>query len=492
MSSSEDGTNCIEGILHQNVVFGFWSKRFCRLINNQFMIFKKRTDKKPQQTVYMSTLVQIEIVDATNNKFRIKIPTSSKLNENFQNPIQISTSIPNLSQLASDDVTYNYIYLQASSKNEMMKWILDLRVCSYANPEMSMDMFKIISVIGRGQFGKVMLCQKKDTQEIVAVKSVHKSRLVEAKKLYTILAERNILANVKHPFIISLKYAFQTPTKFYLGLEYAPGGDLFHLISDSQPPLDDIKLYIAEISLALEELHKNGVIYRDLKPENVLFDSKGHIKLTDFGLSKLFDSSPANCSNQIAQIDDKEDCTFNLQTTSTFCGTTEYIAPEMIKKTGYSYSVDWWSLGVLAYELFFQSTPFESASKKQTYSNILKADPYYPPNCNPDIKEFLQMLLQKSPKKRGNFESIKSSKFFQNFNFDAVLRKEIPPLHVPVVYDLTNPNNFDKQFTNEAPMDSVVYYDGNTPMVSNFSFSCLTSESGELLPTTLNHSLSIP
>ncbi|KAK8894814.1 hypothetical protein M9Y10_023252 [Tritrichomonas musculus] len=480
MSSSGCGSDSCEGTLWKNVMLGFWSKRFCRLEGNNFMIFKKKSDKKPEQIIVMSSLVTTEITDATNNKFKIKIPKSSKYNKATTGTFE-SPSIPNFIKSAEESA-YNIFYFQAASKNEMMEWILDLRVCAFANPELSMDMFNIISVLGRGNFGKVMLCTKKDTQEVVAVKTVHKARLVAAQKLYTILTERNILSRVKHPFIISLKYAFQTPTKFYLCLEYAPGGDLFHLLSDGSPPIDDIKLYIAELSLAIEELHLNGVIYRDLKPENVLFDAKGHIKITDFGLSKLFDADPVN-----QLVSDS-----SVPITSTFCGTTEYMAPEMIKKTGYSYAIDWWSLGVMTYEMFFGMTPFEAGSKKQIYQNILKSEPHFDRGVDPDVKEFITMLLQKNPKKRGNFDSIKKSKLMANVDFNAVYRKEIPLLHVPYVSDLTDPNNFDKEFTKEAAFDSVVTNEPVSPMVSNFSFSCLTDDNDSLLTNQLNHSKSTP
>lgn len=486
MSSSGDGGDCIEGNLWRSIILGFWSKRYCILKDNQFMIFKKKSDMKPEQTVIMSSLVSTEITDVSNNRFRIKIPKSSKYNKTHSNPIETSISTPNLNK-QNDENSYTIIYLQAGSKNDMMKWILDLRVCSYINPELSMDMFDILSVIGRGRYGKVMLCQKKDTQEIVAIKTVHKKRLYEAQKLYTILTERNILAKVKHPFIISLKYAFQTTTKFYLCLEYAPGGDLFHLLRDGAPPIDDIKLYIAELALAIEELHLNGIIYRDLKPENVLFDAKGHIKITDFGLSKLFDSKPIKSNNA-------EDLFLQSQqpTTSTLCGTTEYMAPEMIKKSGYSFQIDWWSLGILTYEMFFGMTPFEAGNKQQIYQNILKGDVYFPREVNSDVKEFISMLLQKNPKKRGDFDSIKNSKLMKDINFNLVYQKKIPVLNSPLVSDLTNPNNFDSEFTKEDPFDSVANNEDSSPMVSNFSFSCLINDEIEIFSCQLNHSTSVP
>jgi serine/threonine protein kinase len=198
-----------------------------------------------------------------------------------------------------------------------------------------MDEFDSISVIGRGNYGKVMLCQSKFTRERFAIKTVRKAVLLKSQKVHTVIRERQILEQVTSPFIVRLCFAFQTPSKFYLGLEYVPGGDLFHRLTDRTNPITpaDARLYIAEIALALDYVHEAGVLYRDLKPENVLVCRDGHLKLTDFGLAK--------------QMNAEEE-------TATFCGTPEYVAPEMIRKENYSYAIDWWALGVLAFELVFR------------------------------------------------------------------------------------------------------------------------------------------
>ena len=214
-----------------------------------------------------------------------------------------------------------------------------------------MDNFKILSVIGRGYYGKVMLVQEiKSPKNFYAIKSIRKTTLKESNSIHTIVAERNVLAKCKHPFIVSLKFAFQTPSKFYFGLEYAPGGELFyHMQHRGLLPLEEVRLYVAEIALAFDFLHKNNIIYRDLKPENVLLDADGYVKLTDFGLAKDLSS---------------------INQTSTFCGTTEYLAPEIIRHMEYSFSVDWWTLGILAFELLFGRTPFANQNRIKMFQNI--------------------------------------------------------------------------------------------------------------------------
>jgi serine/threonine protein kinase len=184
-----------------------------------------------------------------------------------------------------------------------------------------MASFRIVRVIGRGYYGKVMLCKRLSTDEFCAIKTVHKSRLVQSNKVHTIIVERNILRRLNDPFIVSLKFAFQTPAKFYLGLEYAEGGELFfHLQKHGLPALADARLYMAELRLALDYLHSNGILYRDPKPENVLLDGEVHIKVTDFGLAKDL--------NRGCQAE-------------TFYGIADYIAPEIVTREPDGFPVDW-------------------------------------------------------------------------------------------------------------------------------------------------------
>ncbi|KAH0785480.1 AGC family protein kinase [Histomonas meleagridis] len=300
-----------------------------------------------------------------------------------------------------------------------------------------MASFRILSTIGRGFFGKVMLVQHRTTGELFAIKSIQKKRLIETSKINTVIAERNILMKAKHPFLVRLCFSFQTSSKFYLGLEYASGGELFyHMEKRGAIPIDEARLYIAEIALALNYLHSIGIIYRDLKPENVLLDSEGHIKLTDFGLSKELVESNS--------------------TATTICGTTEYLAPEVILRQPYSYAVDWWALGVLAYEMLTDGNPFLDDNRGKTLQNIVRAVPYFPPGMLPkDAVDFIRLLLTKDPQLRPGFNRIKKMKFFSSLNWDDVYNKKYTPAFIPENKGNITAN-FDPEFTTENPVDSAV------------------------------------
>eukprot|EP01102_Stenamoeba_stenopodia_P008101 TRINITY_DN2301_c0_g1_i3.p1 TRINITY_DN2301_c0_g1~~TRINITY_DN2301_c0_g1_i3.p1 ORF type:complete len:296 (-),score=67.21 TRINITY_DN2301_c0_g1_i3:548-1435(-) len=192
------------------------------------------------------------------------------------------------------------------------------------------DDFELLTVIGKGSFGKVLQVRKKDTGKIYAMKVLRKEAIVQRKQVAHTKAEKSILAKIQHPFIVGLHYAFQTEEKLYMVLDFVNGGELFfHLKREGKFSEQRVRIYAAEIACALSHLHSFGIVYRDLKPENILLDSEGHICITDFGLSKEIQS----------------------EDTHTFCGTPEYLAPEILKGQGHGTPVDWWSLGTLIYEM---------------------------------------------------------------------------------------------------------------------------------------------
>jgi serine/threonine protein kinase len=315
-----------------------------------------------------------------------------------------------------------------------------------------MDDFTIISVIGRGLYGKVMLCEHHETKERVAIKTVHKSRLVQSNKVHTIMTERKILSRVNHPFIVSLKFAFQTPAKFYLGMEYAEGGELFYFLQKhGLPTLEDLRLYTAELMLALDYLHHQGIVYRDIKPENILLDAQGHIKLTDFGLSKELRRGAE---------------------ASTFCGTSDYIAPEIVKRECYSFPVDWWATGILLYELTCGEPPFTHENRARLFKNICESPVAFPLGIDPGAQEYMELALEKDPAKRAGFNELKNCSLFAGLNWDDVLERRISPTFEMDATAADHLQNFDEEFTQEQAMDSSsAPVSGAAEKLAGFSFA---------------------
>lgn len=314
----------------------------------------------------------------------------------------------------------------------------------------TMDNFEILSVIGKGYYGKVMLCQKKGTDEVYAIKTVHKSRLVRSNKVQTIFTERNSLMKARHPFIVHFYFSFQTDTKFYIGLEFVQGGELFKRVSDEDTvPIHDTRIYIAEAALALEYLHRLRIVYRDLKPENIMIGSDGHIKITDFGLAKQFEK--------------------NKGTTKTFCGTSEYMAPEIVAEKAYDERVDWWALGCLTYELLFGYTPFYTQNKVKMFKAIRKKKPEFPEDADPDAVDLILGLLRKKPEQRFTFKNVKHHPFFQGHKFKDILAKKWTPHYLPTA-GKGKTDNFDSEFTGMNPTDSLA-----TPVIDRRfdGFSCI-------------------
>merc|ERR1712050_716380 len=239
----------------------------------------------------------------------------------------------------------------------------------------------MLKVIGRGSFGKVMQVRRKGDAAIYAMKILKKKAIIQRNQVEHTLAERKILEALKHPFLMNLRFAFQTETKLYFVLDYYTGGELFfHLKKKRRFRENEARIMVAEVGMALGHLHSLDVIYRDLKPENILLDHSGHVCLTDFGLSK--DLGP-----------DNEDA-------HTFCGTPEYLAPEIVMNLGHGKAVDWWALGILLYELTVGIPPFYSQNVNEMYRKIQEAPLLFPPNLSNACKELITKLLERDPKKR--------------------------------------------------------------------------------------------
>ncbi|KAM0749889.1 Pkinase-domain-containing protein [Meredithblackwellia eburnea MCA 4105] len=310
-----------------------------------------------------------------------------------------------------------------------------------SNAPLTIDAFDLLKVIGKGSFGKVMQVRKKDTGRIYALKTIRKAHIVSRSEVTHTLAERTVLAQVNNPFIVPLKFSFQNAEKLYLVLAFVNGGELFHhLQREGRFNEERSRFYAAELLCALEHLHQFNVIYRDLKPENILIDFRGHIALCDFGLCKL------NMTES--------------ETTNTFCGTPEYLAPELLLGHGYQKTVDWWTLGVLLYEMLSGLPPFYSENTNEMYQKILTDPLKFPDEIHSDARSLLTGLLTRDPAIRlgvNGAESIKAHPFFsKHIDFKLLMAKKIQPPFKPSVESAADTSNFDTEFTSEAPQDSVV------------------------------------
>ncbi|OHS96565.1 RAC family serine/threonine-protein kinase like protein [Tritrichomonas foetus] len=298
--------------------------------------------------------------------------------------------------------------------------------------------FEIIKVIGRGTYGKVSLVRFMGDGKLYAMKSMSKRKLSEENNIENVLVEKEILMKSKNPFLVHAYFCFQTEAKIFLILDYVPGGELFHRLKEEGRFSEKrTQLYAAEILLGIDHLHKKGFIYRDIKPENILVDIDGHLKITDFGFAKGNMKSSSN-------------------TTSSFCGTPEYLAPEVFKQQPYNRSVDWWSLGALIYEMLTGSPPFYDQNSKKMYMAILFNPLDFPKFLSNDAIDLLRKLLEKDPKKRLGSgpigaNEIKVHPFFCEIDWDKVLRKDIRPSWIPPVENPTDTSHFDPQFTAETP-----------------------------------------
>jgi serine/threonine protein kinase len=345
--------------------------------------------------------------------------------------------------------TKNRVYYFKFPPSARFLWLLAIRNETFFNPHISMQDFQCLAVLGRGVFGKVRLARHIVTGEVLAIKSVHKHSLISSDRVHLILAEREILERISHPFIVQLKYAFHNVVKFYLATEYLPGGDLLGLLQrEGRVPLSDAKLYIAEIGLALSYLHKKGIVYRDLKPANVLIDADGHLKLADFGFAKEI----------------KQD------STGTFCGTIDFMAPEIVQSKSYSYGVDSWALGVLGYQLIFGESPFYDANRERMFSRIVSLRPDFPLDADSGTVDFLQKLLIKNPKHRHSFDTVKSHRFFDGMTMDDVLQKRINPTFVPHLSSPMSTEFFDSDVTREPALDSIGSIGDHEQMFEGFDF----------------------
>mmetsp|Transcript_3928 Transcript_3928/g.6018 ORF Transcript_3928/g.6018 Transcript_3928/m.6018 type:complete len:485 (-) Transcript_3928:100-1554(-) len=314
--------------------------------------------------------------------------------------------------------------------------------------------FQKIRMLGRGDVGRVYLVNLKGTDRLFAMKALSKHEMLERNKVKRVLTEREILATADHPFIMTMYCSFQTNERLYFVMEYCAGGEFFRMLQ-KQPrkclPEEYVRFYAAEVLLALEYLHMLGFVYRDLKPENILVHESGHLMLADFDLSKALGViSPkilkAQPGGLFKPASEPEILLCEpIEATNSFVGTEEYIAPEVIKGMGHSSSVDWWTLGILMYEMLFGCTPFKGRDQNGTFSNIVNNDIKFPdsPHTSAACKNIIKKLLKRDEKKRlgyqhGGYE-LKKHPFFKGVDW-ALIRNMKPPLKPELKHPLDTSN----------------------------------------------------
>jgi serum/glucocorticoid-regulated kinase 2 len=301
--------------------------------------------------------------------------------------------------------------------------------------EVKLEDFKVLKVIGRGSFGKVCLVEYLPTHETYAMKSLKKDVLIEQEQIENTLLEKEILQTIDYPLLCGLVFCFQTDERIYFILPFLSGGELFqHLRKFRTFDEEKVRFYGAQIALALEYLHSKGIVYRDLKPENILMDDQGYLKLADFGMAKKLKGDEKAMS---------------------FCGTPEYLAPEIITMEGHDKMADWWSFGILLFEMLCGLPPFYVENLDKMYELIKNSSVKFPRRItlSEEAKDVIRKLLEKNPKKRlgsqSGIEEIKSHPFFASIDFNLVEQKKMKAPFVPELANDTDVQYFDEEFTNE-------------------------------------------
>ncbi|KAM4615287.1 protein kinase C theta type isoform 1-T1 [Polymixia lowei] len=321
----------------------------------------------------------------------------------------------------------------------------------------TIDNFVLHKMLGKGSFGKVFLAEQKSTGQFFAVKALKKDVVLMDDDVECTLVERRVLSLAwEHPFLTHLYCTFQTKENLFFVMEYLNGGDLmFHIQNCHKFDLQRSTFYAAEIVCGLQFLHSKGIVYRDLKLDNVLLDSDGHIKIADFGMCK---------ENMLEDT-----------RTSTFCGTPDYIAPEILLGQKYNSSVDWWSFGVLLYEMLIGQSPFHGRDEEELFQSIRTDDPCYPRWLPKDAKDMLVKLFVREPEQRlGVKGNIRQHNLFSGTDWSALEQRQVEPPFRPTVKSLSDCSNFDKEFINEKPRlscaDRTLINSVDQTMFRNFSF----------------------
>uniref|UniRef100_A0A3P9KKT9 Protein kinase C n=1 Tax=Oryzias latipes TaxID=8090 RepID=A0A3P9KKT9_ORYLA len=331
-------------------------------------------------------------------------------------------------------------------------------------PRLGISNFTFLQVLGKGSFGKVMLAKLNGKERVFAVKVLKKDIILQDDDVECTMTEKRVLSLARcHPYLTELYCCFQTPDRLFFVMEFVNGGDLmFHIQKSRKFDEPRARFYTAEITSALMFLHSKGIIYRDLKLDNVLLDQDGHCKLADFGM----------CKENI----------FEGAATGTFCGTPDYIAPEILQEMMYGASVDWWALGVLLYEMLSGHAPFEAENEDDLFESILNEEIVYASWLSTEAVDILKALLTKNPARRlgcvaaeGGECAVTSHVFFTGIDWEKLNNREMEPPFKPRIKTPEDVNNFDPDFTHEeptlTPIDGPVIPSVNQEEFRNFSFT---------------------
>ena len=300
--------------------------------------------------------------------------------------------------------------------------------------------YEQLKTVGLGSYGRVRLCKHKKTGDIFVMKILKKNEIIKQKQVDHVYSEFNILINLKHPFIVQLLgYNFDDPKYVYFILEYIQGGELFTLLRTKRTfPIPQARFYIAHIITIFEYLHSKNIVYRDLKPENILINKNGYLKLTDFGFAKQLEN----------------------EKTYTLCGTPEYLAPEIILNKGHGKAVDWWTLGILLYEMLVGIDPFSDDDPMKTYQKILKGKINFPKTINKDAKSLIKHLLTQDTSKRfgclkSGVKDILNHRFFEGFDWKNFVYLSMPAPYLPNVKSDDDTSNFEKYPESDGEIPAV-------------------------------------
>uniref|UniRef100_A0A8C4NY90 protein kinase C n=1 Tax=Dicentrarchus labrax TaxID=13489 RepID=A0A8C4NY90_DICLA len=303
---------------------------------------------------------------------------------------------------------------------------------------LSLQDFRLIAVLGRGHFGKVLLSEYRKTGTMYAIKALKKGDIIARDEVESLMCEKRIFEVVNlshHPFLVNLFACFQTPEHVCFVMEYTAGGDLMMHIHTDVFTEPRAVFYAACVVLGLQFLHDHKIVYRDLKLDNLLLDTDGYVKIADFGLCK-------------------EGMGFGDRT-STFCGTPEFLAPEVLTDTSYTRAVDWWGLGVLIYEMLVGESPFPGDDEEEVFDSIVNDEVRYPRFLSTEAIGIMRRLLRRNPERRlgsgeKDAEEVKKQPFFRNVDWEALLQRKVPPPFIPSIGGKEDVSNFDEEFTTEA------------------------------------------